>query len=43
MPQGVAITLLKKRRFVQEYLRDLNATQAGIRIGFTPSSAPSWF
>lgn len=29
----------KQERFVQEYLIDLNATQAAIRSGYTPDSA----
>lgn len=29
----------KQERFVQEYLIDLNATQAAIRAGYTPDSA----
>ncbi len=30
---------LKQERFVQEYLIDLNATQAAIRAGYSPDSA----
>ena len=29
----------KQRRFVEEYLIDLNATQAAIRAGYSPDSA----
>ena len=29
----------KQRRFVEEYLKDLNATQAAIRAGYSPRSA----
>lgn len=29
----------REKLFVAEYLKDLNATQAAIRIGFTPSSS----
>jgi phage terminase small subunit len=29
----------KQTRFVDEYLRDLNATQAAVRAGYSPSSA----
>jgi phage terminase small subunit len=31
----------RQRRFVEEYLVDLNATQAAIRAGYTPHSAKS--
>ncbi len=31
----------KRRRFVDEYLVDLNATQAAIRAGYSPRSAGS--
>jgi len=31
----------KQRRFVEEYLIDLNATQAAIRAGYSPDSARS--
>ena len=35
-------TLVKKReRFVEEYLIDLNATQAAIRAGYSPKTAYS--
>jgi phage terminase small subunit len=39
----VAVSKLtpKQRRFVQEYMRDLNATQAAIRTGYSPDSAES--
>lgn len=30
---------LKQRRFVAEYLKDLNATQAAIRAGYSPKTA----
>ncbi|MFC1551159.1 terminase small subunit [Candidatus Latescibacterota bacterium] len=29
----------KQERFVWEYLKDLNATQAAIRTGYSPKSA----
>ena len=29
----------KQLRFVEEYLRDLNATQAAIRAGYSPKTA----
>ena len=29
----------RQERFVEEYLRDLNATQAAIRAGYSPRSA----
>lgn len=29
----------KHKRFVEEYLKDLNATQAAIRAGYSPASA----
>lgn len=29
----------KQKRFVEEYLIDLNATQAAIRAGYSPDSA----
>ena len=29
----------KRRRFVEEYLKDLNATQAAIRAGYSPRTA----
>ena len=29
----------KQRRFVEEYLIDLNATQAAIRAGYSPATA----
>lgn len=31
----------KQRRFVDEYLVDLNATQAAIRAGYSPKTAGS--
>ncbi|MDY2987563.1 MAG: terminase small subunit, partial [Peptoniphilus sp.] len=31
----------KQKRFVEEYLIDLNATQAAIRAGYSPSTAYS--
>lgn len=31
----------KQQRFVQEYLVDLNGTQAAIRAGYSPKTAPS--
>ncbi|MFQ9772226.1 MAG: terminase small subunit [Oscillospiraceae bacterium] len=31
----------KQKRFVQEYLIDLNATQAAIRAGYSPDTAGS--
>ncbi len=33
------MTLTKQRRFVDEYLVDLNATQAAIRAGYSPKTA----
>jgi phage terminase small subunit len=29
----------RRRRFVAEYLKDLNATQAAIRAGYSPKTA----
>ena len=31
----------KQKRFVEEYLIDLNATQAAIRAGYSPDTAKS--
>ena len=31
----------KQRRFVEEYLLDLNATQGAIRAGYSPDTARS--
>ena len=31
----------KQKRFVEEYLIDLNATQAAIRAGYSPQTAYS--
>lgn len=31
----------KQKRFVEEYLIDLNATQAAIRAGYSPDTAGS--
>src|SRR5215475_3036094 len=39
MPPGRLTGKLKKRRFAQEYLRDLNARQAAIRAGIPPKGA----
>jgi hypothetical protein len=39
MPKRKALTLVRRRRFVQEYLRDLNAKQAAIRAGIPPKGA----
>src|SRR5215475_15214052 len=39
MPKRKALTLVRTRRFVQEYLRDLNARQAAIRAGIPPKGA----
>jgi phage terminase small subunit len=39
MPKRKALTLVRRRRFVQEYLRDLNARQAAIRAGIPPKGA----
>jgi phage terminase small subunit len=39
MPKRKALTLVRRRRFVQEYLRDLNARQAAIRAGIPPKRA----
>jgi len=38
MPKGRGLTA-KQEQFVQEYMIDLNATQAAIRAGYKPSSA----
>jgi len=35
----VKIMTKKQKRFVEEYLIDLNATQAAIRAGYSPNSA----
>jgi len=37
----VARLTLKMKRFIEEYLVDLNATQAAIRAGYSPESAYS--
>jgi len=29
----------KQKRFIEEYLIDLNATQADIRVGYSPKTA----
>ena len=39
MPPGRLTGKLKKRRFVQEFLRDLNARRAAIRAGIPPKGA----
>jgi phage terminase small subunit len=39
MPKRKALTLVRKKRFVLEYVNGLNATQAAIRIGIPPSGA----
>jgi hypothetical protein len=39
MPKRKALTLVRKRRFVLEYVKDYNATQAAIRMGIPPSGA----
>jgi phage terminase small subunit len=39
MPPGRLTGKLKKRRFAQEYLRDLNARRAAIRAGIPPKGA----
>lgn len=31
----------KQKRFIEEYLIDLNATQAAIRAGYSPDTAKS--
>ncbi len=43
MHQGVFVPNLtpRQRCFVQEYLTDLNATQAAIRAGYSKKAAPS--
>lgn len=38
MPEKAALTA-RQRRFVDEYLVDLNATQAAIRAGYSPKTA----
>lgn len=41
MPSGKNATLTpKQRRFIDEYLIDLNATQAAIRAGYSEKTAP---
>ena len=32
----------RQKRFVEEYLKDLNATQAALRAGYSPKSAKQW-
>jgi phage terminase small subunit len=38
-PRGAAIPSPRQKRFVEEYLVDLNATQAAIRAGYSPKTA----
>jgi phage terminase small subunit len=38
-PKKMAVTLERHERFCQEYLVDLNATQAAMRTGYSPDSA----
>jgi phage terminase small subunit len=38
-PKDNLILTQKQRRFVEEYLVDLNATQAAIRAGYSPKCA----
>lgn len=43
MPKSKGVNALtkKQKRFVEEYLIDLNATQAAIRAGYSPDTAKS--
>lgn len=40
-PEGIRTVTPKQERFVQEYLVDLNATQAAIRAGYSQATAKS--
>ena len=39
MKKEVILVTAKQKRFVEEYLLDLNATQAAIRAGYSPDTA----